>query len=417
LHPVIHQFAARLTAPDEQAAFRSRLEDNAVAALQDSLQRRQRAPVAGECLLSLQETPGWSPLPMRRATLEALRELMTAADAPPEDRRTAALLLTRLHWLDDAEDVRSEEFSACLELAGRYLDAPGDREYLARKITSVLTSRPETASPRQQAGMLVYRAINLGYLHRLEEAARDYAQAESLAQAFAAASAVEPGDHRLWARIHLGMAHVAMESAEGLAEPGEEDRQREMQAQARNRYLAAAESARLYGQDPALEVTIQIELSAACASLGAWPQSEAAIRRAFEILDRVPDPSTQLQYRALILETAAYVRWQKGQALLDEDRPDDALLEYEAAYELSQEEIARLESSAESKTLALAHFNAGDYLLEMSGLPNSRVPEPVATACDHWRQALDVARRLGLPDVEELASERLGERCQAQQEA
>lgn len=418
LHPLVHEFAASLTVPAERPALQSQLEANAVAALLDPVQRRQRAITAGECLHHLQQTPIWSPTTMRRPTLEALSELMVDEGALLADRRRAALLLTRLRWLDGAEDTPLDELSACMELVGRYLDSSDDRRYLVAAITPRLPSGSDSLSLRQRAQLLVYRAINLGFLDEFDRAAADYQEAEGLAQKLDSDGNSQSQDYRLWAaRIHLGMGNVASEQSETLIEAGDKDRGQELWEHARKLYLAAAESARVYGQDPVLEVKIQNELSWHYSLLQDWDQVQTAYKCALQMLGSVQDPTAQARSQAHVWETAGFVHWKKGQLLEAETRYDQSLSEYDKAYRLAQQEINLLESTVDDlQTLAIAHFNAGDYVMAMNELPIGPGPQPLTQACDHWQAAVELAGRLELSGLEQRSQKRLEEFCQTKED-
>jgi len=103
MHPLVYEFAARLTLEEERKGFRT--------------------PV-----------------------LNVLREVMCSERKSDGERRDAAYTLTHLRWLDDAADVSADDVSAYMELVGRYLDSPAERRRLVQVITSMLDAQPTRGS-------------------------------------------------------------------------------------------------------------------------------------------------------------------------------------------------------------------------------------------------------------------------------
>jgi tetratricopeptide (TPR) repeat protein len=179
-------------------------------------------------------------------------------------------------------------------------------------------------------------------------------------------------------------------------------------------FLAAAKSAQTYKQDVILEALIYKELGYTYALLKDWAQAEEYSDRALEVLPEADDPEAFVSFYAQTLDVLSDVHREKGQSLASQGRNVQALSKYEAAYELAQKVITILEGFlGESDDLIFAHIGAGEHLLAMHGLPRGSVPEPLNEACEHWRTALDMARRLGIANLEREAQQRLKQHCES----
>jgi len=414
LHDIERHFAAgRITEVDQRE-----LDANVAKSLTGPARRYESALIAAECLLNLE----WRPVKMRSAVLDALRELMCSDQVPELERRTAASLLMRLRWLDG---VSPDEMIACVELIGRYVYSTANRRYLVQSITSVLDSDSITLSERQRVQMLLYRAIMLGKLGKLEELDRvvqDYEQVKRFISQLINSPNSLPEDYKVAARADLGLGNIAVIRAEMLTEPeNPHDHRRELLQEAVRLYWSATKLARVYGQDVILEVTIYRELSYAYALLRNWAESERCYRVALEILERgkddVESPEVYAERYAWTLERAIDVHLKKGQSLVSQGSGSQALAEYETAYKLADEEFTVLKRSAgKSEDLivarVIAHINSGDCLWAMTECPGCDEPPPLKKkACMHWRTALDVAHHLGVLDLAQVARGRLDRHC------
>lgn len=382
LHPLLHEFAAQSTPEGERESFQRELEDNVIASLRDPAHCHDR--VVAE-----------------------------------------ASLLIRLDWLTHIQGVSIDELLTYLELIAPYVGASGDRKYLANSITPMLTSPSISLSGRQRAQLLIYRAAMLAQLgeseqdaDKLNDAERDYEKAGQLISNLPGSGDSGSEDLRLLARINLGAGSVASARAEMLTSPKAQDLQRGIQ-RAVNLYLEAAKSAKAYGRDAILVVNIYKELAYNYALLKKWAKAEKYCRSALSVLEkaeeRVEDPAAYVSCYAQVLETANQIHLKKGQS-----KTSEALLEYETAHKIACEEIKMLEERIDELgelligyDLALAHINAGDPLLEMHKFPNCRVSDPLVKACEHWRTALDMARRLHISEIEQWSTERLDQHCQS----
>jgi len=351
---------------------------------------------------------------LRRATVNAYRRIMQEAQEP-EVRRDAALRLTRLDWLAYVDEVSTDERLICLELIAPLVSSVDDREYLVQRcITPVLVSGTVNLSDRQRAQFLTYRAGILGALGRSEEAAGDYEEAKSCANVLFKSPDYLLEDHKLVARINLGLGGVASTRAEELERSEDQECRRGLLEEAVKSYSAAVELAQVYGQDAALEARIYKELSWAYALLQRWEEAEQSYRTALEAVERVRDQDQEAyaNCRALVLETAGEVHREWGQALISEGNSALALSEYETAHKYAQEEITLLEPHpGESRDLlVIAHINDGEYLLAMHGCPDCEATL-LAQACEHWRTALNMARGWGFENLEQVANRHLEQHC------
>jgi len=267
-------------------------------------------------------------------------------------------------------------------------------------------------SKRQRVELLVHRAGMRGYLGRLGQAATDYEQARNLVRTVTATGKGSAKDHKLSALVGLGDGNVAAARAEMWTKPEQEGRRQEALERAVGAYLAAAESARIYGQDAVLLVTIHKELCYTYALLRNWTEADKHRSLAVEALSGVEDKETYVTYYARILDVASNMYLAQGYSLASQGHLVQACAAYQMAHKLAQDGVAILEpSSGESEDLAVAHVVAGRALLGMSGCADCPESEPVARACAHWQAALDIARRWGLAHLRKEAQECLDRYC------
>jgi Effector-associated domain 8 len=325
------------------------------------------------------------------------RDVMMTAPRPAE-RRFAASLLTRLRWLDGGQPASASELSTCFELLIKYLDWPPERKLLERDLCAALDVLPESPPGRRTAQLLIYRAINRAYLYDIgqqsrAEVAADYEQAEPLIAGLIGSPTSEPEDLRLQARLCLGTANPAPEDGK-VAEAG-------------RLYAEAAKAAMEFGQDPALEVTVNTQWSDHYLSLKKFRKAEQCAETATEAAERLrgADAEAYSYSKAQALDWVGYVQWARGN--------DEALDRYVRAYEHTLREIELLEGADEGfrtylvLSLVIAHINAGDYLKDMSRFSGCPVQEPLERARDHWLKALPLARRLPVADLEKEVQRRL----------
>jgi hypothetical protein len=267
----------------------------------------------------------------------------------------------------------------------------------------------------------------LAQLGKLHEAEDDYGEADRLMRQLIESGDRLREDYKVATRIGLGIGNLTVARAEMLdkqedqedqedkAAKKDKDRQKLLE-EAVSSYLAAAESARVYGQDVILETTVHKELGLAHALLRDWSAAEQDLRTAVDILERTrsstEDQEAYQNHLAVLLEQMSRVHWEKAETL----EGSEAFAEYEACYERAQEEIAILKKvTEESDGLANAYFNAGDGRLGMSQSSDEDVAPLLAEACENWEVALDMARHLGILDLVEDATARLEEHCGAGQ--
>jgi hypothetical protein len=183
-----------------------------------------------------------------------------------DERRQAALWLTRLKWLDALPSLPPDETLEYLELAGRFVETRRERRFLVeRVITPCLCLPSDGLSERQQVAFLIYRAAMLDPMGQTEQAGQDYAQAGEILDRLSTPGTGQPEDGKLRARLLLGLGQIDVSRAEnGLEEPAEEYRQRAL-----SRFVSALDAAWRYGQDVVLSANIQTEICVK-ASLGDW---------------------------------------------------------------------------------------------------------------------------------------------------
>jgi tetratricopeptide (TPR) repeat protein len=176
--------------------------------------------------------------------------------------------------------------------------------------------------------------------------------------------------------------------------------------------LAAAASARSYGQDIILEATMYRELGYTYARLQKWAKAEEYCDRALEILPRSEDPGAYASYYALVLSVMSNIHYQKGQHFAFQGEFPQARSEYKAAYGLVQREIKILEGfTVESEDLVIAYGHAGDFLLASTELSDGCDEETLEIVCQYWQTALEMAHRLNITFFIQEFSEHLDQHC------
>ena len=392
LHNLVRAFITRRIKPEE----RQKAAINIIASLQDTVRRYERAVFFGTCLLD----PRWSLVEIRPVVLAALRQSMHNRPAEKE-QRNAALLLTHLKWLDKI-DVSPDEMSDYLDLIDRYIDLPDERRYLIQHISAILDSKAVQLSERQQARLFRHRASLLGKSGQLDEAEKDYTEAQHFTSEFI----------HLAAKIYLGTANIVRLRAERPVEPRDQARQRVELLRAEHLYTLATKLAEVYGEDVILEVNIYKEASYNHALLGEWDKAEEDYSSALTVLEKgqqqISEPEIFVLRYAAVLEVATDVHLKKGHELATMSNVLHALAAFETAYRLAWREIVLLKKhfgKFGDIGLVYAHINAGDSLWEMSNSSTCHRSQPRVKACRHWHRARYVALRLGILDMAEDASE------------
>jgi len=349
----------------------------------------------------------------RDGIIAALRQEMRDTEKPEDERREAALRLTYMDWLNDAQ-ITPEEMVKYLDLVARYIDYPEHRSQIAQDITPVLSQ-----AHRQHAQLLVYQGGFWGQLGKLEAAAQNYEEAKRILDKLIASQTHQPEDYRLTARIDLGIGNLKTIQAERATDLEDKSLWRELLQQSIESYTTAAQTACLYKKDAILEATILTELGWSHALLENWEKAQKNYTKAIQVLT-TSDKGTKdkkvysIRY-ARTLETAGDLHLRKGQSLQARGNTQQALSEYETACQHARHAIAMLEKSVgRSEELVFSHYNLGQYLLAMSQCPDCPIPEPLESARQHWQIAQDMAHRLGLAQVEDLAKKALQKHCQGE---
>jgi hypothetical protein len=344
----------------------------------------------------------------KAAFLENLRRLMIDREQSEVDRRQAALILTRSQWFTDfpAASAPPDELLNYLDLIGRSLNPEEYRYVLYEGIVRIPPQR-EDLSKRQQAHFWNFSAafrMMSGDPGEFKIANRDYQAAEEKIKSLLSAKDHEPDDYKLAARVKLGLANLLSirgrailekNDAKTLAElskmqPAEAKEAEKCFLQAIPLYGEAIANAQRYGKDAILEAKILKETSYAYTLLAQWSDAEICYQRGVQVLQE------HLRCYAEILETASQVYEHQARTSSSET---DKLTGYKTAYELAKETIDVLQRSiGDADSLVYAHMNAADHLMEIHNITQDYFPDPVGTACQHWRAALPIARRLDMKD-------------------
>jgi len=415
LHDLMRLFAARRLA-EAGAGEHADFETHFLRALGDPARQRTHAMLAGRTLLHL----GWKPARMRTPVLQALARLMREPDGDDTERRAAALLLTRLQWLDDVR-ITADEMLAYLELIARYVDSRADREYLERHLTVMLNTPPDILSEAQQAQLLARRAAFRGTLGHLREAEEDYRQATGWIEKIATVTPLSKDLIHLLARVQFGMGNIIVQQTEPEVEPMASERYAGEWRNATDLYRSALELAQTHGHDSILTVNIQRELNYVHALLLEWDEAEKYCHDALNILKEEQGrlgTETFNWWHTQMLEVASDTHLRKGQWCVSQSKPDQALIEFRLAHRFALEEIASLRCSfgkSGDPGLAYAHNNAGDSLWGIHECQSAQTTPPVhrpdVKACTHWRRAWEIAVRLGIEEMAQQAVERLERHC------
>ncbi len=346
---------------------------------------------------------------LRCATLAALYRILRAAATTTEKRRTA-LQLVRWRGVNDIEDAPVDEFLEILELVGGVVYAEAERRYLIESIDSVLAAPSGGLSRRQQARLLVYRAVLYGNLGEMGDADSSYRQAEALSGGLSEAADAQPEDLKLNARIKHGRGIIVRARAESSEDPSEEEHRRTLLEEGRALLLDAVSSAQSYGKDRLLWANALKELCWTYALLAEWPSAEAAYQTALEVLEEAEDSEGRDSYRARLLQTASCMHWARGETL--GDNPGEAVNEYRKALALAEEEITIRRRLVPSVSLVLAYTNWGEYAMAADQLTGEHPPQYLDRACERWRTAAELALALGLPQSEvEYANRLIEQHC------
>jgi hypothetical protein len=350
----------------------------------------------------------------RLAVSQHLREAVVDPSLPIASRRTAAFQLLRIHGLTDGPPVATEELLACLDLVARFVVAPAHHYALIKAISAHLGISQTGLDQRLLIRLLVYRAMLWGKLGDLEDeqqaakslqlATDEYAVVRPLNAAILRSGNALPEDWQTAARISLGEANLTMRQYEDLSDSADPAIKKRLLRQSIVLYRKAAQEAHHYRQDIVLEVAIFKELSYGYACQGLWGQAVRHYTQALDMLahnkDRI-DPQAYVRQLAWILETASEVHLAKGRRQPKGAHSQQAYRDYLQAYSLTQHEIALLQQAPQQmKSLVLACYNAGTYLLEMHRCPDCHIPQPLEEAYAFWKSAQELAHRLGMLEWE-----------------
>ncbi len=393
LHALVEEFVRQqMTAEGNEDHLKDQIEQNLSQALHDAVSSADRTLVVGECLLLV---PAWKPTHLRELIFEKLLEVMNDVTAPTLKRHQAARLLADLRWLDESwMGLFPDTMLNYMEFIANYIDLDTERAYLVDRLSKLLDEPRIKLEDRERAEMLVFRAAMRGQLDQSDKAKADYEEAWQRA-----------GDtsNRLAARIKLGLANIIASQHEDLAESVDPNVRQESRAglcSAIVLYWEADEFARRYGADAILHVEILKELAYIYALLDKWRLGRRRCKQAQRAVQKIEDEGLRVIYLAMVLETESQVLFKQGMRLSASNSPTD-LLFFQAAYKIIQEEIDLLDKySIENYDYVLAHYNAGECLLEESRCPDCREPR-LQRGEKHLTRALEVARRLKITELEQ----------------
>ncbi len=432
LHPLLHEFAAQLTPDNEQASLRNEMAHNVIKSLTCPGRSQEQITAAGESLVAL----GWNALPpdTRTAALDVLRKLMCNKEVPENGRCAAALVLARLAWLTyvDVKSVSYDEMLAYLRCLAPYVGIPGELHTLESLVDNML-QRPAALSERERAQLLIYRAGMRGKQSSVstgEEKSRllglaeeDYQSAEGIVRNLIAPDG-QLEDYRMLARILLGRANIALERSRDALAQGDQVGAQNLGQEAVRLLGDAAEQAdkpglqdippaarRDKGTRPAEQadkpgpqdilISIYGQLCYAHTVWCQWEEAEQSYSKALKVLDdlrasrAILDPLYYSDY-AWIVGTASHMHLQHAQSLTGKA----ALDEYAKAYDLAQKEIKVLGGSpvaGDEVELVAVHITAGDCQWAMSEQDPGKATELRRKACEHWKKAEEIAKRINYP--------------------
>lgn len=395
LHPLVREFAARQVSPDA-SAFRENLENHLLEALADPKRRAARALSAGELCLRLP----WEPHLARLPVLEALREQMNHVETPSPQKIQAALLLTRLSWLQDhprlTPALTTDEFLNYLELVTRRVHAADPRRKIVQWITIFLDDQ-KTILNRARAQVLVQRAALNGYLQLYKEAWQDYQMAQVL-YAVELERTPNPEDYRTLARIYFGLANIANLEAEKAAD--EEKPQRVDEAS--KFFKKASEAAQQYGKDKNLQGMILREWGAAYFPVQDWLRADEYLTQAQELV------AGHAYYETRITETFVERYLAEGKTLVETGKTSEALAKFQLANTLARQNIEALLKfdDPESVPLVVAYLLAGECEFAIFQQDPTH-PKACEEAREAWHKALQLAEKLGEPAREDDARQKL----------
>ncbi|HSN76212.1 MAG TPA: CHAT domain-containing protein [Anaerolineae bacterium] len=403
LHPLVHEFAAGLTPPKDRQAFRENLADHAITSLTDSDRPADWPITVGQCLLAF----GWMDLPQEKRirVIEAVRQVMVSSEDEGMARR-AAFLLTRLDWLGLSPKIEIADMLHYEDLVGRYVSSSTESQYLVDHLTRFLAMEGQGAPERTQ--LLVRRGAMLGQMNKSEAAEQDYSEAARLILDF-------PADSYLAARVYLGGGNIARRRAEDPSTPVAEREQAQQQAE--HLYGLLAQMLELdetkHELKPEFRITGHLQLLRFFVFLAKWREAEAHSELAMDSLTEVRDPDSHETHWGWIVQSRGELQWREGEWLRSKDQMEDALKAYENAYAIAQDVIVRLsESQVElSENLVYAFNNSAKYLHSMAEFQECSVSNPLTLACENWRQALELAERLEIPDEADEARSNLISYC------
>lgn len=418
LHPLIHEFAARLIPEQETETFRTTLLTNLRHSLNDSQPHYGRAIAAGECLLN----PPW-PMPgVRLVVLQALRQVVSTPGIPVPKRRKAALLLAQLHWLEAFPDVSPAEMLTFLNSIIRFVGSTVDRRLLIEQIDGRFL--PSSLLERQRIQFLIFKAQLYGQLYEfLREAVKRSKEGHelvnearrSIKQAKTALLQLIGGgleDQWLKAQVCFYEANIVGLKAESSRNPATPMKMAPITLKL---YSEAANAAIAHGQDILLIGGIYGELGYNYGTLGQWDEFEACIQKALALLgesiERLKDPESYADRRAHVLTSAGYAHWIKGQQVASQNK-ENAYKEYEAAQRLTEEAILLLQKFVKRpRNLVVAYLNVGDYLLERHLLLIDEEKDLLRDSCLYWQKAAELARRQGNLNLLQMAKGQLEQYC------
>jgi len=176
-------------------------------------------------------------------------------------------------------------------------------------------------------------------------------------------------------------------------------------------YTKALKAAQAYGQGIVLRLILNREMSYAYALLHAWPSAEQHLSRVRELLGQVDSEAYDTFYvRLLDLETNLHL--EKGEYLVSKRERAQAFGEYRGAYVGAHKQVQILtRSQDDSDDLVIAYINVAKSLWGLQECSDSPKPRYRGYAQRYLRKAIDIARSLGMYELEREAEGYLGQYC------
>lgn len=407
LHPLIRDFANHLS--DDPETFRREREEAAISALKRTDCEFELLVAAGEMLISRLWPASASYL---ENVVAELHKQFSAPNRTLVERRRIARLLLDLNWLalSIAERLELDVLLEQLDLVSQFIETQGQRDSLLRGIESLMKGGGEIL-PHQRAQILIYQAQLLAQNFQFQPHVRDRSlikNAEKICEEARSLIPVlsHPGSDRLRARIFLASGNVELIKAEPV--PGDDEPCSNL-GNALEFYITAYEASKDYAKDVLLIAASCRELSYAYLECGDLMLAEDYYSKARDVMDsartEIEDQQAYQRLQALLLSHGGIIHYEKGVASAKEAR-----MEFEKAYQIAIEEI-RYHESVEGvlRPLVIAYINAGEYAQLLSTLCDKQ--KYIELACNHWRKALEIARRQGMENLQGNAKRFLNEHC------